>query len=76
MDSSNLTCDQCRQMHASLLPLANYLSRIVKRMERRGFSPNDSLFVSTKRAYDDVCSLMMELHYMGCESGVGVARRK
>jgi hypothetical protein len=75
MNSADLTCDQCRAMHKSLFRLANYLSRVVKRMEKTGFPPDDPLYRSARRAYDSVCSLCMELHYLGCKSGVGVAPR-
>jgi hypothetical protein len=71
MDSSNLTMEQAAQMHKSLFRLANYLSRMVKRMERTGFPPNDPLFKSASRAYDAVCSVCMDLHYLSCKSGVG-----
>lgn len=35
--SDDLTTEQAGQMHTSLFWLANYLSRVVKRMERTGF---------------------------------------
>lgn len=76
MNSEDLTHDQCRQMHKRLFPLANYLCRVVKRMGKRGFPLDDPLYVNSKTAYDAVCSLMMELHYMRCESGVGREPRK
>lgn len=76
MDSTDLTCDQCRQMHKSLFRLANYLARLVKRMEKKGFPLDDKLYREARRAYDSVCSLMVELHYMGCESGVWKETRK
>jgi hypothetical protein len=71
MDSSDLTTEQATQMHGSLFKLANYLSRVVRRMERTGFPPNDPLFKSASRAYDAVCSLCVDLHYLSCKTGVG-----
>jgi hypothetical protein len=71
MDSDDLTTEQARQMHESLFRLANYLHRLVSRMEKRGFPPNDRLYQHAKRAYDAVCSLGVELHYLSCKSGVG-----
>jgi hypothetical protein len=44
---------------------------LVARMEKRGFPPNDRLYQHAKRAYDAVCSLGVELHYLSCKSGVG-----
>jgi hypothetical protein len=74
MDSSDVTKDQARQMHRSLFKLANYLWKTTNRMERRGFPLDDDLYRRTKAAYDAVCSLCMELHYMSCD-GVGKPRR-
>jgi hypothetical protein len=51
MDSDKLTTEQAGQMHESLFRLANYLSRVVKRMERTGFPPNDPLFNSRYRIF-------------------------
>lgn len=45
--------------------------RAVQRMERTGFPPSDPLYQSARRAYQKVCSLRVDLHYRGCESGVG-----
>jgi hypothetical protein len=70
MDSSELTTEQACKMHQSLFRLANYLSRVVRRMEKKGFPPDDHLYQTTKRAYDAVCTLCMELHYLSCKSGV------
>jgi hypothetical protein len=71
MDSGDLTTDQAAQMRKSLFRLANYLNRVVNRMERTGFPPNDPLFQSARRAYDAVCTFSMDLHYLSCKSGVG-----
>jgi hypothetical protein len=71
MDSRDLTCDQCRQMHRALFSLANYLHGVVQRMERRGFPPDDALYVKAKCAYDGVRSLYGELHHLSCRTGVG-----
>ena len=70
MDSDKLTTKQADQMRRSLYRLANYLSRIVTRMERTRFPPDDPLYKSARRAYDAVGSLYMDLHYLSCESGV------
>jgi hypothetical protein len=76
MDSEELTTEQAAKMHKSLFRLANYLSRVVKRMERRGFPPDDPLFKSARRAYDAVCSFCMDLHYLSCKTGVGRPARE
>jgi hypothetical protein len=71
MHSRNLTTEQAVRMHESLFRLANYLSRVVRRMERTGFPPDDPLYKLASRAYDAVCSLSTDLHYRSCKSGVG-----
>jgi hypothetical protein len=35
------------------------------------FPLDDPIYRAAKRAYDDVCSLCMDLHYLSCQSGVG-----
>src|ERR1700722_2797625 len=47
-------------MHESLFRLVNHLSRVVRRMERTGFPPNDTLFKSGTRL-DGVCLFCMDL---------------
>ena len=71
MDSNDLTTKQAADMHRSLFRLANYLSRVVKRMEKAGFPTDDPLYRSARRAYDAVCSLCVDQNYMSCKSGVG-----
>jgi hypothetical protein len=76
MDSDELTTEQTGQMRKSLFRLANYLSRMVKRMERTGFPPNDPLFKSARRTYDAVTSFCMDPHYHSCKSGVGKPQKR
>ena len=76
MDSNDLTTEQAGTMRESLFGLANYLHRVVTRMEKRGFPPDDRLYQHAKRAYDAVCSLGMELHYLSCKRGVGKPRKE
>jgi hypothetical protein len=70
MNSTDITREQAEQMHGALFPLANYLNRLVRRMEHTGFPPDDSLFRRASLAYDETRSLLVELHYMSC-NGVG-----
>jgi hypothetical protein len=76
MDSDELTTEQAGQKHESLFRLANYLHRVVKRMENWGFPPNDRLYEHAKRAYDAVCSLRVELRYISYTGGVGKTRKE
>jgi hypothetical protein len=73
MGSGDITKEQADQMRRSLFRLTHYLRWLTSRMERRGFPTHDPLYQHAKKAYDAVCSLYMELHYMSCD---GVAREK
>jgi hypothetical protein len=75
MDSADLSPEQAEKMHGSLFPLTNYLHRLVRRMEKRGFPPDDPLFQRASRAYDETRSLLVELHYLSCSRGVGKPER-
>jgi len=45
-------------------------------MELTGFPPDDELYVLTVKAQRDMQDLLMEVHYLSCESGVGQAPRQ
>jgi hypothetical protein len=68
MDSSKLRPWQCRKIIASLQRMTGYLSRLKRRMELTG--PNDPLYLLTVQAQRDMQTLLVELHYLSCESGV------
>ena len=71
MDSSNLQPWQARKMIAALQRATGYLSRLKRRMEVTGFPPDDPLLLATVKAHRAMQDLLMELHYLSCESGVG-----
>jgi hypothetical protein len=71
MDSSHVSCQQAEKMHAAVYPLANYLCRIVRRMERTGFPPSDDIYRKAATAYGEVRSLLTALHDLSCKHGVG-----
>jgi hypothetical protein len=50
MNSADLSPEQAEKMHGSFFPLANYLCRLARRMEKRGFPPDDRLFQRASRA--------------------------
>jgi hypothetical protein len=74
VDSSNLRPWQALKIRKSLEKALGYLARLQRRMELMGFPPNDPLFVMTVRTRHDMQMLLMELHYLSCESGVGRKR--
>lgn len=52
------------------------LTAVDKQRIRRGFPPNDSLYIATRKAYDSVCSLSIDSHYRSCKSGVGRPQKR
>jgi hypothetical protein len=71
MDSRDLSTAQAEAMRDRLRLYSNYLHRLRRRMDRRGFPLNDELLLATDRAYDEARGLVMALHYASCKSGVG-----
>jgi hypothetical protein len=63
---------QARKINRALQPTVGYLCRLRERMEKVGFLNNDPLFQLVKQSYDNLQALYMKLHYLSCESGVGV----
>lgn len=76
MDSKDLTREQAQAISKSLFRLANYLYRLKSRMEKKGFLPNDELYLKVKAAYDAVFELSIDLHYRGCSGGVVLSPKK
>ena len=71
MNADDLAADQCRKMRETLFPLANYVIRLRKRMERRGFPPGDPLYRLVAQTQENLQALTMELHYRSVGTGVG-----
>ena len=70
MDSSQITTDQAAKIKDAIGPAFGYLSRLVQRMERRGFPPDDQLFKLATAAHDRMQHLWITLHYMSIKEGV------
>jgi len=71
MDSSHLTTAQAGKIRDAIGPTVGYLCRLVRRMERRGFPPDDKLFRLATEAYDKIYHLSIDLHNRSIQSGVG-----
>ena len=71
MDSTKLRPWQIKKIRGSLERALGYLTRLKRRMEVTGFPPDDPLFQATVKTQHALQDLMMGLHYLGCESGVG-----
>jgi hypothetical protein len=75
MDSSQITTEQAEKIKDAIGPAFGYLSRLVRRMERRGFPPDDKLSQLATAAYDRMHHLWIDRHYRSCRSGVGRGKR-
>jgi len=71
MRGSDLKRWQTDKMSAQLRPTLAYLSKLQARMEKRGFTADDKLYQLVCKAQGGMQELLMELHYLSCESGVG-----
>jgi hypothetical protein len=71
MDSKTVRPWQAKKVYARLSPLVGYLHRLRRRMEKRGFPPDDKLLQLTAKAWDAVYALSVEVDYLSCTSGVG-----
>jgi hypothetical protein len=71
MTENDLATWQARRLRERLFPMLNYLERLKTRMEKR-FDPRDPLFLAVMAAYTSMVDLSMKLHYLSCESGVGL----
>jgi len=71
MDQSKLQPWQARKIREALQPALGYLTRLQRRMEVTGFPPDDRLYVAAVKAQKSLQSLLVELHYLSCDSGVG-----
>jgi hypothetical protein len=74
MDSSDLRPWQARKIRRQLESALSYLTRLKRRMELRGFPPNEPLYLAATQAQNGLQSLLVQLHYLSCESGVGRSR--
>jgi hypothetical protein len=75
MDSHDLTPAQVAAIGARLAPYVQYLARVRRRMDARGFPHTDELLQAADRAYSKARDLSITLHYLSCQSGVGRAPR-
>jgi hypothetical protein len=64
--SQDLTREQLEALGAKLWPMANFLVRLCKRIDRGRFPRNDELRRTVVDAYGAMHSLHMAMHYMCC----------
>ena len=70
MDSSDILPAQAARLRRQVARQLGYLGRLRRRMELMGFSPEDRLYLSVKRAHDAMQELHVRAHYAACTSGV------
>lgn len=75
MRSEDLRPWQAARVSHVLRQTVAYLARLKRRMEQRGFPPDDRLFQLVSQAHSVMQDLTMELHYLACRSGAGRPRR-
>jgi hypothetical protein len=71
MNGDDLTKSQIQQLQAVVARYHRFLMRLTDRMNRRGFIPTDSLMAKAMDAQNAIHALGVELHYLGCDHGVG-----
>jgi hypothetical protein len=75
MNQDDISKEQAEQLIKTVGPMVNFLYRLERRMEKKQFPVDDSLFVAVRHAYDEVHKLWIKLHYMTSE-GVGRTNKK
>ena len=71
MNRKSLQPWQARKIRETLQPALGYLTRLKHRMEATGFPPDDRLYIAATNAQRSLQDLLVELHYLSCERGVG-----
>src|SRR5262245_54916059 len=75
---AKLTPDQARKVRDQLQPMLRYLNRLLERMNRVGFLPDDPLMKLATEAWDKVHALWVDLRYQSLadiRAAEGVRRR-
>lgn len=70
MDSDDLSVFDAERIKRAL-PSVVYLSALRKRMEERGFPPNDPLYQHVTQAQQALSDLHIHVHYLTCRGKVG-----
>jgi hypothetical protein len=66
-----LSPQQLRILQVQLAHRLGYLSRLIRRMDARGFTPNDKLYQLATAAYQAVHQLHLEVHTQAVGRGMG-----
>jgi hypothetical protein len=64
-----LTREEAEKLANALQPGLGLLSRLVARMNRQGFAPDDETLRLAQEAQDRMQRLYVKLHYASCDPG-------
>jgi hypothetical protein len=70
MNADDLTPEQVQRLDDAIRRQLGYLTRLVQRMERRGWEPSDRVFRATVDAQRARYKLSVHLHYAAVRDGV------
>jgi hypothetical protein len=68
MDCTNLTRQQMEDLRQAIRVRLGFLNRLLRRMEKLGFAPDDRLYAATARAYSAMHELNVVAIYL-CPGG-------
>jgi hypothetical protein len=71
MPGQQITADQADALAVKLRPMLGYLNRLLKRMEKTGFPPDDRLLKLTVEARNALHELTVAVHYASCPGKMG-----
>jgi hypothetical protein len=70
VEAGDFTPAQAAVIRDKVRPILVYLRRLVQRMQKRRFPPDDRFLRTTLAAYDAIHEPHVEVHYLSCTSGV------
>ena len=74
MDSRNLTAEHLEDVRKRVLGILRYLNRLVDRMHKLAFPPEDETFMAAVAARNALHHLTVKLHYLACDNQAGRKR--
>jgi hypothetical protein len=71
LPGQRITAVQADVLAVKLRPMLGYLNRLLKRMEKTGFPPDDRLVKMTVDARNAMHELTVAVHYASCPGKTG-----
>jgi hypothetical protein len=68
-----ISCEQAARLRVLIAVPRRWINRVVSRMNKLGFMPNDPLLVAAERVQTALQGFGSQVHYASCSHGVGVA---